>query len=99
MNTLVQSREFASWLAGLKDLGGRARIVDRLVRAEGGNFGDCSPVGDGISEMRIHHGPGYRIYFARRGELIYLLLIGGDKSTQTKDIARAKSMLRTLPQE
>ncbi len=99
MNTLIQSHEFASWLAGLKDLGGRARMADRLVRAEGGNFGDCSPVGDGISEMRIHHGPGYRIYYTRRGEVIDLLLIGGDKSTQAKDITRAKTMLRTLPQE
>jgi putative addiction module killer protein len=99
MNTLIQSHEFASWLAGLKDLGGRARIADRLVRAEGGNFGDCTPVGDGVSEMRIHHGPGYRVYFTRRGEVIYLLLIGGDKSTQAKDITRAKTMLRTLTQE
>ena len=99
MNTLLQSNEFASWLAGLRDLSGKARIADRIVRAEGGNFGDCTPVGDGVSEMRIHHGPGYRVYFTKRGEVIYLLLIGGDKSTQAKDIARAKTILRTLPQE
>jgi putative addiction module killer protein len=99
MNTLVQSHEFASWLAGLRDLNGRARIADRVVRAEAGNFGDCASVGDGISEMRIHSGPGYRIYFTRRGEVVYLLLIGGDKSTQPQDIASAKAMLSTLPKE
>ena len=99
MNTLLQSHEFASWLSGLRDLSGKARIADRIVRAEGGNFGDCSPVGDGVSEMRIHYGPGYRVYFTRRGEVIYLLLIGGDNSTQAKDIARAKTIIRTLPQE
>lgn len=99
MNTLIQSHEFASWLAGLKDLGGRARIADRIVRAEGGNFGDCSPVGGGVSEMRIHYGPGYRVYYTRRGEVIYLLLIGGDKSTQTKDIASAKAIASLIPKE
>jgi len=99
MATLLQSQEFASWLAGLRDLSGKARIVGQLVRAEGGNFGDCTPVGDGVSEMRIHYGPGYRVYFTRRGEVIYLLLIGGDKSTQAKDITRAKTLIKTLPQE
>lgn len=99
MITLVQSHEFASWLAGLRDLNARARIADRIVRAEGGNFGDCTSIGDGISEMRIHCGPGYRIYFTRRGEVVYLLLIGGDKSTQPQDIARAKALLSTLPKE
>lgn len=99
MNTLIQSHEFASWLAGLKDLGGKARIADRIVRAESGSFGDCSSVGDGISEMRIHYGPGYRVYFTRHGEVIYLLLIGGDKSTQAKDITHAKTMVKTLPKE
>ncbi len=99
MNTLVQSHEFASWLAGLRDLNSRARIADRIVRAEGGNFGDCNSVGDGLSEMRIHCGPGYRVYFTRRGEVVYLLLVGGDKSTQAQDIARAKAMLSTLPKE
>ena len=99
MNTLLQSPEFASWLAGLKDLSGRARIADRIVRAEAGNFGDCSSVGEGVSEMRVHYGPGYRIYFTRRGEVVYLLLIGGDKSTQSQDIARAKAMLSMIPKE
>lgn len=99
MNTIHQTSEFAFWLAGLKDSGARARVTDRVLRAVGGNFGDCASVGDGVSEMRIHSGPGYRIYFTRRGAVVYLLLIGGDKSTQIKDIARAKAMLATLPEE
>ncbi len=99
MNTLIQSPEFASWLAGMKDLSSKARITNRILRAQGGNFGDCAAVGEGISEMRIHYGPGYRVYFTRRGEVVYLLLIGGNKSTQPQDIARAKSMLATLPKE
>ena len=99
MNTLIQSLEFATWLAGLRDSTSRARITNRILRAVGGNFGDCAPVGDGISEMRIHCGPGYRVYFVRRGEAFYLLLVGGDKSTQPQDISRAKAMLSTLPKE
>jgi putative addiction module killer protein len=71
----------------------------RLDRAIKGNFGDCEPVGEGVSEMRIHYGPGYRVYFARRGALLYLLLIGGDKGSQKRDIKRAIEMARTLPKE
>ena len=61
-----------------------------------GNFGDCEPVGEGVSEMRIHYGPGYRVYLTRRAEVIYLLLVGGDKSTQKRDIKRAKEMAKNL---
>mgnify|MGYP000949215225 CR=1 FL=1 len=64
--------------------------------AEAGNFGDCAPVGDGISEMRIHVGPGYRLYYCRRGEVTYLLLCAGDKSSQARDIRTAKTLLRNL---
>lgn len=99
MHTLIRTDEFDEWLRGLKDIQAKARIFSRLDRAAAGNFGDCEPVGDGISEMRIHHGPGYRIYFTRRGEVVYLLLIGGDKSTQVRDIASAKTILKTLPKE
>jgi putative addiction module killer protein len=96
MNEFLRTEEFDSWLARLKDKRGRARIVHRIRSAELGNFGDCMSVGDGVSEMRIHVGPGYRAYFTRRGEAVYLLLLGGDKSSQTQDIRRAIEMARVL---
>jgi len=99
MNTFHRSDEFDSWLVALKDKVGRARIVHRIRSAEHGNFGDCEPVGEGVSEMRIHFGPGYRVYFTRRGEVIYLLLLGGDKSSQKRDIKRAIEMARALDKE
>jgi len=77
----------------------KARIAQRLDAAVAGHFGDCEPVGEGVSEMRIHVGAGYRVYFARRGELVYLLLCGGDKASQRRDIKRAKQMLKLLPKE
>ena len=97
MNTLLQTDEFRAWLAGLKDLRAKAVIFNRLDRAVTGNFGDAKALGGGISEMRINAGPGYRIYYTRRGEVVYLLLAGGDKSTQAKDIQRAKVLLAALP--
>jgi putative addiction module killer protein len=99
MNSFLRTGEFDSWLTGLKDNIGKARVVHRLRAAELGNFGDCEPVGDGISEMRIHFGPGYRVYFTRRGDVIYWLLLGGDKTTQKRDIKRAKQLLKTLDKE
>jgi len=99
MNTFLRSDEFDAWLAALKDKKGRARIALRIRSAEYGNFGDCEPVGEGVSEMRIHFGPGYRVYFTRRGEVIYLLLWGGDKSSQKRDIKRAIEMARALNKE
>ena len=99
MNTIHRSDEFDTWLAALKDKIGRARIVVRVRSAEHGNFGDCEPVGEGVSEMRIHFGPGYRVYFTRRGEVLYLLLLGGDKSSQKRNIKRAIEMARTLDKE
>ena len=80
----------------MKDHVGKAQLALRLDRAAKGNFGDCEPVGEGVSEMRIHFGPGYRVYFTRRDAVIYLLLIGGDKSTQKRDIKRAILMAKTL---
>lgn len=99
MNTFLRSEEFDVWLIALKDSVGRARIIHRIRAAETGNFGDCEPVGDGVSEMRIHVGPGYRVYYTRRGKVVYLLLLGGDKAGQKRDIKRALEMARTLKQE
>jgi putative addiction module killer protein len=96
MNRFLRSEEFDSWLSGLKDRVGRARIVQRIRSAEQGNFGDCESVGEGVSEMRIHVGLGYRAYFTRRAEVIYLLLLGGDKSSQKRDIKRAIEMAQAL---
>lgn len=91
--------EFDNWLHDLKDLKGKARVAARINSASLGNFGDCKSVGDGVYEMRIDFGPGYRVYYTRRGQVVYLLLIGGDKSTQRQDIAKAKSILQNFPQE
>lgn len=99
MHTFERSDEFDAWLAGLKDKVGRARIALRIRSAEHGNFGDCEPVGEGVSEMRVHVGPGYRAYFTRRAEVVYLLLLGGDKSSQKRDIQRAIAMARALNKE
>lgn len=96
MNTLIRTVEFAEWLAGLRDARGKARIIARLDSAELGNFGDCEPVGEGVSEMRINTGPGYRVYYTRRGLVVYVLLLGGDKSSQKRDIKRAIDMARDL---
>lgn len=96
MGTFLLSDVFDAWLSGLTDKMGRARILQRIDSAEAGNFGDCAVVGKGVSEMRIHIGPGYRIYYTRRGATIYLLLLGGDKSSQKHDIKRAISMARDL---
>jgi putative addiction module killer protein len=96
MNMLVRSSEFDAWLSGLADQKAKARALARLRSAALGNFGDCESVGEGVSEMRIHTGPGYRVYFTRKGATLYFLLSGGDKSTQKRDVARAKDMAREL---
>jgi putative addiction module killer protein len=83
-------------LSGLADQKAKARILARLRSATFGNFGDCEPVGEGVSEMRFHFGPGYRVYFVRTGTTVYVLLAGGDKSSQKQDMARAKNMARKL---
>lgn len=99
MPAFLRSNEFDTWLRRLADKVGRARIVHRIRAAEHGNFGDCEPVGGGVSEMKVHVGSGYRVYFTRRGETIYLLLVGGDKSFQRRDIRRAIAMVRELDKE
>src|SRR6202049_2459739 len=96
LNTLLRSSDFDVWLSGVADQKAKARILARLRSATLGNFGDCEPVGEGVSEMRIHFGPGYRVYFVRTGTTFYVLLAGGDKSSQKQDIARAKNMAREL---
>ncbi len=92
MAEIISSPEFETWLRKLRDSMAKTRIVARVVRLSKGNPGDVKFVGDGVSEMRIHHGPGYRIYFTEvQGKLI-VLLCGGDKSTQQQDIAEAKTI-------
>ncbi len=87
---------FARWMAGLRDHRARAKIAARIDRLAFGNPGDVAPVGGGVSELRIHEGAGYRVYFVRRGETIMVLLCGGDKDTQAKDIAKAKTLAAGL---
>lgn len=94
MIEIRQTAEFANWLAGLSDRAARARIAVRLDRLALGNAGDVKPVGGGISELRIAYGPGYRVYFVQRGEVLVVLLCGGDKSSQRKDISRARILAR-----
>lgn len=92
MIELIKSDRFDRWLRDLRDMRAAARIQVRLDRLALGNAGDVKSVGAGISEMRIDYGPGYRIYFTRRGALVIVLLCGGDKSTQARDIIEAKSI-------
>lgn len=101
MPTFVSSSGFDVWLRDLADQKARARTLGwaRLRSSGLGNFGDCKPVGEGVSEMRIDIGPGYRVYFVREGREVYRLLVGGDKSSQDQDIERAKAMARELKQE
>lgn len=99
MNVINTTAEFAHWLDNLKDRAGRIRIARRIDAAAIGNLGDCEPVGEGVSEMRIHCGPGYRVYFTRTGNSVFLLLAGGDKSSQQRDIARAIAVARRLKED
>ena len=96
MNKIQTTELFDRWFDGLKDRKARARIQVRIDRAEEGNFGDCQPVGGGVSEMRIHHGAGYRVYFKKFGKECVILLAGGDKSSQQADIKAALKLARDL---
>ena len=87
-----QTREFATWLKSLRDERAAAKIAQRIVRLQSGLLGDVKPVGEGVSELRIDYGPGYRVYFVHQGRTIVILLCGGDKRTQTADIRRAKAL-------
>ena len=99
MYQLQQTEIFSKWLSALRDNRAKARILARLDSARLGNLGDSKSVGAGVSEMRIDVGAGYRVYFSRRQTSAILLLCGGDKTTQPKDISRAKAMARKLDQE
>lgn len=92
MIELKQTEAFRKWRTRLKDERARVLVASRLDRLAFGLAGDVEPVGQGVSELRIHHGPGYRIYFQKRGSTIIVLLCGGDKSTQAKDIKAAKRL-------
>lgn len=87
---------FAHWLDDLRDIRARARIQTRIERLAMGNPGDAEPVGEGVSELRINYGPGYRVYFKRQGRELIILLAGGDKSSQAKDIKIALQLARNL---
>jgi len=90
-----QTRAFAAWLAALSDQRARIKIADRIERASRGNMGDAKSIG-GVSEMRIAYGPGYRLYFARRGDAVVILLCGGDKSSQRRNIEIAQALAKEL---
>ena len=96
MTELRKTELFAQWLDGLRDLRARARVQARLERLAGGNPGDVRPVGEGVSELRVNYGPGYRVYFKQRGGQVIVLLAGGDKGTQTRDIKTALRLARNL---
>ncbi len=96
MMQIQQTDAYAKWFAGLRDRVARARIDIRIRRLSLGNAGDVKPIGEGVSELRVNHGPGYRVYFIQRGEVVIILLAGGDKSTQDKDIRNAKSLANDL---
>ncbi len=91
-----QTPEFEAWLASLRDTKARARIAQRIARVELGNVGDAEPVGEGVTELRIDYGPGYRLYTKRQGPTVTFLLCGGDKSTQARDIRRAKALAKEI---
>ena len=96
MFEIRQTEIFAKWLGGLADARAKDKIAQRIVRLQSGLFGDVKPVGKGISELRIEYGPGYRVYFVQRGEVLIILLCGGDKRTQPRDINKAKSLAADL---
>ncbi|WP_159993693.1 type II toxin-antitoxin system RelE/ParE family toxin [Roseomonas sp. 18066] len=91
-----QTRDFQSWATSLRDPVAKARIAARIDRVRRGNLGDVKAVGNGVSELRIDHGPGYRLYFVQRGAVVVILLCGGDKGSQSQDIAEAKAMAEDL---
>jgi putative addiction module killer protein len=96
MIEIRKTDNFANWLDGLNDIRARARILVRIERLASGNPGDVKPVGEGVSELRIDYGPGYRVYYKKQGRTVIILLAGGDKRTQSKDIRTALSLAKNL---
>jgi putative addiction module killer protein len=99
MNTIHETKYFSEWFEELRDAKGRARIAARIDSAKAGNFGDYKVLEGGICEMRINFGPGYRIYYVQEGLHLYLLIIGGDKSSQKTDITKAKQLWHVIREE
>ncbi len=96
MKTVRRTVEFDGWLGGLRDAVARARITARITRLASGLTGDVKPVGNAVSELRIDHGPGYRVYFVQRGDILVILLWGGEKGSQKRDIAKAQAMAASM---
>ena len=96
MAEVRQTDLFRKWFAALRDVNAKRRIAQRIVRLQSGLMGDVKPVGDGVSELRVDYGPGYRLYFVARGAEVVVLVCGGDKHTQERDIRRAKLMVAEL---
>jgi putative addiction module killer protein len=99
MIEVQQTDTFAKWLGALRDREARIKILGRIARFAQGNAGDVQPVGNGVSELRIHFGPGYRVYFVRRGPYVAILLGGGSKRTQERDIRAAKALAALLEKD
>ena len=99
MYLIKQTDTFSKWLKKLKDVKGKVSIIRRIGRISQGNFGDHKSVGDEVSELRLTTGPAYRVYYTKQNDEIVILLVGGDKSTQTEDIAKAKQLLKELQDE
>lgn len=96
MKTILTTNIFDAWFSHLKDRQGKRRIQARIDRAEDGHFGDCKPIGEGVFEMRVHTGPGYRVYFTQKQIEIVILLAGGDKSSQERDVKTALQLAQTV---
>ena len=99
MYLIQQTEVFTKWLRKLKDIKGKVSIIRRIERAKNGNFGDFKSLGSDVYELRVTVGPGYRVYYTLRGDELVILLVGGDKSTQTKDIEKAKNIKEELENE